>query len=89
MLLHELTNYELATMAVALLGGEVEPVDREDIAVKLDELAPGRFAWRKYPERIDLVAVVNALLDAKRPKYGGLLVGSNLRGWMLTTSGLD
>lgn len=88
MLVSELSNYELATMAVALLGGEMEPVDREDIAVKLNEIAPGRFNWRKYPERIDLVTVVSALRDAKKAGNGELLVGDNVGGWMLSPKGL-
>jgi hypothetical protein len=84
----DLTNYQLATMAVALLGGESEFIDREDIAIKLDEIAPGRFSWRKYQDRIDLVVVVAALRDAKKTKNGKLLVGNNNRGWMLSPSGL-
>ena len=82
-----LKGYQWATVAVALLGGDTEYVDREDVAVTLSEIAPGRFAWRKYPERIDLVAVVSALRDAKKPENGGLLVGSNRGGWMLSTAG--
>lgn len=84
----ELANYQLATIAVALLGGDTEYIDREDIAVKLEEVAPGRFSWRKYPDRIDLVSVGVALRDAKKPKNGGLLMGSNAKGWMLSSSGL-
>jgi hypothetical protein len=84
----EITNYQLATIAVALLGGDTEYVDREDIAIKLDEIAPGRFNWRNYPERIDLVIVVTSLRDAKKPKNGKLLVGNNTQGWMLSPTGL-
>ncbi len=82
------TNPELATMAVALLNGDVEYVDREDIAIRVNDIAPGRFNWRKHPERIDLDAVGVALRDAKKLKNGGLLVGSNARGWMLSPAGL-
>lgn len=89
MLLSELTNYQLATMAVALLGGDIAPVDREDVAIKLSQIAPGRFSWRKYPERVDLVAVVSALRDAKKPKNKELLVGGNVVGWMLSPRGLN
>ena len=84
----DLANYQLATIVVALLGGDIEYVDREDIAIKLDEIAPGRFSWRKYPDRIDLVIVVSALRDAKKAKNGELLVGSNAQGWMLSPTGL-
>jgi len=82
------TNPELVTMTVALLNGDVEYVDREDIAIRVNDIAPGRFNWRKHPERIDLDAVGVALRDAKKPRNGGLLVGSNARGWMLSPAGL-
>jgi hypothetical protein len=85
----DVTNYQLAAIAVALLGGDTEYIDREDIAIKLDDIAPGRFNWRKYPSRIDLVVVVAALRDAKKPKNGQLLVGSNAQGWMLSPDGLQ
>ncbi len=83
-----LTNPELVTIAVALLGGDKELVDREDVAIKANELAPGRFTWRKFPENIDLDAVGVALRDAKKPKNGGLVTGTNATGWMLAPSGI-
>jgi hypothetical protein len=86
--IRDLSNPELVTIAVALLGGDIEYVDREDIAIEVSGIAPGRFNWRRYPERIDLDAVGVALRDAKKPKNGGLLVGSNARGWMLSPAGL-
>lgn len=86
--IHSFSNPELVTMAVALLEGDVEPVDPEDVAVKVNDIAPGRFRWRKHPERIDLGAVRDALRAAKKPQAGGLLVGSNARGWMLSPAGL-
>lgn len=83
----DLTNPELVTLAVGLLGGDVAYVDREDVAVRVNDIAPGRFGWRKYPERIDLDAVGVALRDAKKAKNGGLIVGSNKWGWMLSAAG--
>lgn len=85
----ELTNLQIVCLAVGLLNGQAEQVDAEDIAIKANELAPGRFTWRKHPDRIDLVTVAVALRDAKKPKNGGLLVGSNSRGWMLSPAGLQ
>lgn len=82
-----LSNPELVTIAVALLGGDIDYADREDIAIKVNDIGPGRFNWRKHPERIDLDAVGVALRDAKKPKNGALLVGSNATGWMLSPSG--
>jgi hypothetical protein len=88
MRIDDLSNPQLVTIAVALLGGETGYVDREDIADKVNNIAPGRFNWRKYPERIDMVTVVVGLRDAKKPRNGGLLVGSNREGWMLSPAGL-
>ncbi len=85
----DFSNLELVTMAVALLDGDVEYVDREDIAIKVNEIAPGRFNWRKYSERIDLDAVGGTLRSAKKPQNGGLLVGNNTMGWMLSPAGLQ
>jgi len=88
MQIDDLSNPELVTIAVALLDGDVEYVDREDIAIQVNDVAPGRFGWRKYPEWIDLDTVGSALRDAKKPRGGGLLVGNNATGWMLSPAGL-
>ena len=88
MAIESLTNPQLVTLAVVTLGGDVNSIDREDIALKVNLLAPGRFSWRKYPENIDLEAVCVALRDAKKPKNGGLLVGNNNIGWMLSPLGI-
>lgn len=87
--IEELSNYQIVTLAVALLCGESEHVHPEDIAVKVQELLPGRFCWRKYPEQIDLDAVRVALRDAKKSKNGTLVTGSNIDGWMLTVNGIN
>jgi len=84
-----LINPQLVTLVVYLLGGDVRHVDTEDVAVKTNELVPGRFVWRKYPEQIDLDRVRVALYDARRDKHGTLLTGDKGRGWLLTSSGLD
>jgi hypothetical protein len=36
------SNIEIVTIAVYLLGGDSKYIDTEDIAVKVNELAPGR-----------------------------------------------
>ncbi|MFZ0829061.1 MAG: hypothetical protein WAO02_16730 [Verrucomicrobiia bacterium] len=46
-----LSNHEIVTLAVYLLGGDSKRIDTEDIAVKANELAPGRFNWRKYRDQ--------------------------------------
>jgi hypothetical protein len=45
-----LSNHEIVTLAVYLLGGDSKRIDTEDVAVKSNELAPGRFTWRKYAD---------------------------------------
>jgi len=88
-LTRQLTQREIVTLAVYLLGGDQHAVDTEDAAIKTHELAPGRFAWRKYPEQINLELVRVYLSDAKKPEKGDLLVGSGRTGWSLTKAGLN
>jgi hypothetical protein len=85
--INSLSNHNIVTIAIALLGGDTDHIDREDIAIKVNELAPGKFNWRKYPNRIDLEAVGVALRDAKKNKNGGLIIGDNTKGWMLSPNG--
>lgn len=84
----ELANHEVVTIAVYLLGGEREPVDTEDIAKKANELAPGRFTWRKYKDQINLEVVRVYLSDAKKKTKGAYLIGSGNTGWSLSEAGL-
>jgi hypothetical protein len=88
MQIEEYSNPHLVTIAVALLGGDTILIDREDIAVRVNEIAPGRFNWRKYADFIDLETVSVALRDAKKTKNGGLLIGNSQDGWMLSPNGL-
>ena len=84
-----LANHEVLTLAVYLLGGETQRIDTEDIAVKANELAPGRFTWKKYADQINLELIRVYLSDAKKPDKGRYLVGSGNNGWMLSARGLD
>jgi hypothetical protein len=84
-----LSNHEIVTLAVYLLGGDSRPADAEDIAVKADEIAPKRFTWRKYPKQINLESVRKRLWDARKPEKGGYLTGSDRQGWLLTEEGLE
>jgi hypothetical protein len=84
-----LANHEIVTIAVFLLGGDRKSVDTEDAAIKAHELAPGRFSWVKYTDKIDREAVRKRLWDAKKPEHGGYLIGSDRKGWMLTAKGLE
>lgn len=84
----DLKQSEIVTVAVFLLGGDQRAVDTEDAAVKAHELAPGRFAWKKYPEQINLELVRVYLSAAKKADRGGYLSGSGRTGWSLTQNGL-
>ncbi len=80
------SQVELVTLAVFLCGGDTHAIDTEDIAVKVNELAPGRFTWRKYPEQINLELVRTYLSAAKG--RSGYLSGVGKAGWTLTPKGL-
>jgi hypothetical protein len=87
-LLTEQSAVDVVVYAVYLLGGAAKRVDTEDIAVKANEVAPGRFVWSKYPDQINLELIRVSLSDAKKPEKGKLLAGSGKTGWSLTPSGL-
>jgi hypothetical protein len=82
-------QYEVATIAIYLIGGGTRAVDTEDAAVRCHELAPSLFSWQKYKNQINLELVRVSLSDAKKPKNGGLLSGSGREGWRLSSKGLD
>ena len=84
----DFSQSEVVTLAVYLLGGDHDAIDTEDVAVKAHELAPSRFAWRKYPNQINLELVRVYLSDAKKLQKGKMLSGSGRTGWRLTQDGL-
>ena len=84
----DFANHEVVTLATYLAGGRSTYVDTEDIAMKANELAPGRFAWRKYKDQINIETVRKRLWDAAKPEKGGYLTGSERDGWLLTQAGL-
>jgi len=57
--------------------------------MKTQELAPGRFTWRKFPEQINLELVRVRLSEAKSDAHGAMLRGSGTKGWTLTAKGLE
>lgn len=81
------TQTQLVAVALYLLGGDARVVDTEDVAVRVHELAPGRFSWRKYPEQINLELVRVALNDARKPETRALVSGKGNSGWSLTVAG--
>jgi len=80
-------NVEVVTIALFLLGGDKSAIDTEDVAKKAHDLAPGRFAWKKYPDQINLEMVRVSLSDAKKEAYGGWVDGSGKTGWTMTEAG--
>lgn len=82
-------QFEIATLAVYLLGGAEKAVDTEDVAIKCYELAPVLFSWQKHKDQINLELVRVSLSDAKKKKSGELLTGLGREGWRLTSAGLD
>lgn len=84
-----LKQYEVAVMAIYLLGGASKSIDTEDAAIKCHELTPDLFSWQKYKDQINLELVRVSLSDAKKAKNGGLISGSGREGWRLSSRGLD
>jgi hypothetical protein len=84
----DFSNQEMVVLATYLAGGQNSYTDTEDIAVKANEISPGRFSWRKYKEQINIDTVRKRLWDASKLEKGGYLVGSERDGWLLTRAGL-
>ena len=84
-----LPNHELVVLAAYLAGAQSTSADTEDIAVKANLLAPGRFSWRKYKDQINIDTVRKRLWDATKAEKGGYLIGSEKQGWRLTKAGFD
>lgn len=82
-----LAQHEIVALAAYLAGADRETVDTEDIAVKANEIAPGRFSWRKYKDQIDLDLIYKHLWDLTKEDKGALVTGSKKGGWLLTPAG--
>lgn len=80
----DLSNSEIVVIAALRAGAAGLHADTEDIAVKANEISPGRFSWKKYPEQINIDTVRKRLWDARKL---GHLVGSERDGWLLTETG--
>jgi hypothetical protein len=83
-----LANHHIVTIAAYLAGADSQRIDTEDIAVKANEIAPGRFTWRKYPLQINIDTVRKRLWDACNLGKGAYLMGSEKEGWLLTEAGV-
>lgn len=97
--LKSLNDRDIALYALFTLGGWQERIHTEDIAIKCFHLAPSKFSWVKHKEYPDIMTAWYALGDAKKPKYGSLVIGGSERkkgggkdkfgGWRLTEAGID
>jgi hypothetical protein len=83
------SNNEIIIIAVYLLDGHKKYIDMEDIAMKVNEIAPGRFTWRKYPEQINLKKIEIRLCESRNLEKGGYILGTIKKGWMLSEKGLQ
>jgi hypothetical protein len=83
---HELANHEIVVLTAYLVGAQKMSADTEDIAIKANEIAPGRFSWRKYREQVNIESVRKRLWDATRQDS---LIRSEKTGWRLTKAGFD
>ncbi|MDQ2787218.1 MAG: hypothetical protein M3Y58_19690 [Chloroflexota bacterium] len=83
----KITGQRLAAIALLQLDGSERAIGMEDLAMKMAELAPGRFRWKKYPEQINIGSVHSAakLLLVTDPPY---VTGGVRDGWMLTPAGI-
>jgi hypothetical protein len=80
----ELSNTDIVVIAAFRVGAATQHVDTEDVAVKANEIGPGRFTWKKYPDQINIDSVSKRLWDGRKRGY---LVGSERDGWLLTETG--
>ena len=81
--------HEVVALAAYLAGADGRRIDTEDIAKKADEIAPGRFTWRKYKDQISLEDVYKHLWDLTKPDKGAYVTGSKKEGWLLTDAGIS
>lgn len=92
-------NRELVVYGLYVAGGATERIHTEDLALKCWELFPDSFSWTKYAQYPDKDIVRVALTDARKEKYGALVVGrveghaagpgnAEPEGWLLTEKGL-
>ena len=84
----QLGNPYIIAIAISRLGGDLRPIDLEDLAISAFEIAPTRFCWKKYPDRIDLRIVHYALQSATR-LTPPIVHGDMKKGYMLTTEGKE
>jgi hypothetical protein len=86
--MNKINNIDIIILAIYLMKSGSIYTDTEDIAIKVNDIAPGRFAWKKYKDQINIENVRKRLSDAMKIEYGGYVTGSTKKGWLLTEAGL-
>ena len=84
----ESTNNDIVALAVFQCGGTTETVDIEFIADTAYQLAPTRFGWRHFPDRIDLRTVQYALKN-EATEHKPRITGSLKYGYQMTAAGVS
>jgi hypothetical protein len=64
-----LSNHEVVTLAVYLLGGDTKPVDTEDIAIKTNEIATARFTWGYTGQRSGIESHMPLLVHSPNTSF--------------------
>ncbi len=82
-------NDEIVILALYLLGGHSKLIHLEEIAMKADEIAPGRFRWIHNKEMISDSNIWDALSNARQKKKKGQFVTSSKSSWILTDQGIN
>ncbi len=86
-----LANHELVVLAAYLVGAGSASADTEDIAMKANQLAPGRFSWRRYKDQINIESVrKRAAVDlncSEAIQVDVLEVGNSWRPWTFAAAG--
>jgi hypothetical protein len=89
MIKNKLSNQEIVTVAIYVLGSGIGTFDIETIAKKADELAPGRFRWKTDPNMISDSNTWDALSNAR--KKGFILQQANEKNtdsYLITEEGV-
>ena len=89
MIKNKLSNQEIVTIAIYVLGSGIGTFDIETIAKKADELATGRFRWKTDPNMISDSNTWDALSNAR--KKGFILQQANEKNtdsYLITEEGV-
>ena len=84
----DLTLFEMAVVATSNLGGQLQYIHGEEIAVELHKLAPDRFSW-SLPQFNNIPDKTLTERELRRAKAYEFMQGSSAKsGWKLTSKGI-